>query len=228
MILYKEKRINAVIFDMDRLLVETSAVWERPAQGLMSELGLDWSVDISRHYRGMDATDVVKTIFRLFKPDVPIEKCHAIYRNALLEAFASAEIKMMPGADAIFEYLHGKVKMTIASGSPPEGIEEVLNRFGWHNYFDLTVSSENVGSGRGKPFPDVFIATAESIGTAPSCCLVLEDALAGVKAALSAGMHCVAVPTADAEEMHKLGVETFGTLSDVIPVLHLPVTTTGI
>lgn len=219
MILYHGKEIKSIIFDMDRLLVETSAVWEKPSQSLMKELGLEWSVEISRHYRGMDATDVVKTIFRLFEPDVSINKCHKIYRQALLDAFATAEIKQMPGANEILEYLHEKVTMTIASGSPPEGIEEVLNRFGWHDYFAETISSETVGSGRGKPFPDVFVAAAESVNTAPSHCLVFEDALVGVKAALSAGMHCIAVPTADTEEIHNLGVETFNVLSDVIAVL---------
>lgn len=65
---YRDVQISAVIFDMDRLLVETSAVWEQPAQKLMSELGLRWSSEISKHYRGMDAKDVVITIHNLFNP----------------------------------------------------------------------------------------------------------------------------------------------------------------
>jgi HAD superfamily hydrolase (TIGR01509 family) len=209
---YQQKKISAVIFDMDRLLVETSAIWEQPAKSLMSSINLQWTPEISRHYRGMDAKGVVETIFKLFKPDVSIEKCHALYRSTLLKAFEEQAIQPLPGADAILRYLHKKVPLALASGSPPEGIERVLNSFNWSEYFDVVISSEKVGTGRGKPFPDVFLEAARQLVIPASKCLVLEDALEGVNAALSASMHCIAVPSADGDKIQKLGVETFHSL----------------
>lgn len=106
--------------------------------------------------------------------------------------------------------------MVIASGSPAEGINEVLNRFGWHDYFEVVLSSEDVGTGRGKPFPDVFIAAAETLEVPPKECLVFEDSLAGVKAALVAGMNCIAVPTANPRSMLDMDVEIFDSLCDAM------------
>jgi HAD superfamily hydrolase (TIGR01509 family) len=219
MIHYNGKKMEAVIFDMDRLLVDTTAVWELPAKSLMNELGLTWTVEVSLHYRGMDAKGVVETIFRLFSPSRRIEECHAIYRKALLDAFASEPVKPLPGANELLSHLRGKVPMAIASGSPPEGIERVLDATGWRRFFDEAISSERVGEGRGKPFPDVFLADTKALGHPPARSLVVEDALEGVRAALAAGCECAAVPSADSGPIERLSVSVFDTLADIIPAL---------
>jgi len=209
---YQQKEISAVIFDMDSLLVATSAIWEQPAKSLMSSLNLQWTPEISCSYRGRDAKGVVETIFKLSNSEVSIEECHKFYRSALLDAFEKQPIKPMPGADAILHYLQKKVPLALASGSPPKGIERVLNSCNWVDYFDVVISSEEVGTGRGKPFPDVFLEVAQRLVIPVSDCMVVEDALGGVNAALSASMHCVAVPSAEGDKIQKLGVETFHSL----------------
>jgi HAD superfamily hydrolase (TIGR01509 family) len=209
---YQQKKISAVIFDMDSLLVATSAIWEQPAKSLMSSLNLQWTPEVSCSYRGMDARGVVDTIFKLSNLEVSMEECHKVYRSALLEAFETQPIKPLPGADAILHYLYKKVPLALASGSPPKGIERVLNSCNWGDCFDVVISSEEVGIGRGKPCPDVFLEAAQRLVIPASDCLVVEDALGGVNAALSASMHCAAVPSAEADKIQKLGVETFRSL----------------
>jgi len=212
---YNNRKISAVIFDMDRLLVETSSIWEQPAKSLMSSINLKWTPEFSKYYRGMDAKGVVETIFKILKPEVSIEKCHGLYRSNLLRAFREQKIQPLAGADAILRYLYKKVPLALASGSPPEGIKTVLNTFNWSQYFDVVISSEKVGTGRGKPFPDVFIEAARMLDVYPDECLVLEDALEGVKAALSAEMQCIAIPSAETNKIRELGVETFHSLEEL-------------
>ena len=212
-IYYNGRKITAVLFDMDRLLVETSAVWEKPAKKVMDSLGLEWSQEFSKNYRGMDAKGTVETIFRIFKLDDPIEKYHVIYMEALMDAFATEDILPMPGAEEILIRLKGNVKIALASGSPSRGIALVLNKFGWKESFDLAISSEEVREGRGKPFPDVYLEAAALTGEPPENCLVVEDAYNGAVAALEAGMLCAAVPSGDTDKIRELGVGIYDNLS---------------
>ncbi|MFA6714184.1 MAG: HAD family phosphatase [Victivallales bacterium] len=216
---YQNKKISAVIFDMDRLLVETSRIWEEPAKSLMASIGVEWSPDISCHYRGKDAAGVVETIFSLFNPKLSKAECHRQYRASLLAAFQYHQIKALPGADSILEHLYKKVPLALASGSPETGIARVLKARKWTKYFDVVLSSEKTASGKGKPCPDVFLETAGHLGCLPQDCLVLEDALDGVKAALNASMCCIAVPSANTKEIRQLGISTFCSLHEVCNVL---------
>ena len=212
----------AVIFDMDGLLVNTSAVWERPAQTLLASFGVEWTPQISELYRGMDARGVVTTLHRMFAPSCTLEACFAAYRTALLAAYDTSPIAPLPGADRLLQALSGKRPLALASGSPAQGIASVLARFGWTGHFTHIVSSEETATGAGKPAPDVFLAAAERLGVAPSKCLVIEDSLAGVQAAAAAGMACYAVPSAMASEIRTRATQVFASLdaiADTLPAL---------
>ncbi|MDD5699246.1 MAG: HAD family phosphatase [Victivallaceae bacterium] len=216
---YQQQKISAVIFDMDQLLVDTSGIWEESAKLLMTAIGAAWTPEISYRYRGKDAAGVVETIFSLFAPELSLNECHRRYRTSLLAAFGHNPIKALPGADLILAYLHNKVPLALASGSPEKGIARVLEECKWSKYFDIVLSSEKAGSGKGKPAPDVFLETAEQLGCRPRNCLILEDSLAGVQAALNASMHCIAVPSANAGEIDKLNVKIFHSLKEVCEIL---------
>jgi HAD superfamily hydrolase (TIGR01509 family) len=113
----------------------------------------------------------------------------------------------MPGAVELLCALRGSVEMAIASGSPPEAIRIVEQKFGWSEYFDVMVSSEEVA--KGKPEPDVFIAAANRAGVRPENALVIEDSLHGVFAAKRAGMTCFVVPSSDNPEIAANADECF-------------------
>lgn len=82
--------------------------------------------------------------------------------------------------------------MAVASSSSHRLIEVVLDRLGIRKFMQAVHSGED--EKRGKPFPDVFLSTAKSLGVTAAHCLVFEDSLNGVKAAKAAGMYCIAVP----------------------------------
>lgn len=115
-----------------------------------------------------------------------------------------AHLAPLRGANALLERLHAEgVKLAVASSAPPANRALVIEGLGWQQRFDVVVASEGLP---GKPAPDVFLAAAKAIGVAPADCVVFEDAVNGVKAAVAAGMKVVGITTTvDADTLRSAG-----------------------
>ena len=94
-----------------------------------------------------------------------------------------------------------------------EAIELATRRLGMFGHFAVVISSESVK--RGKPYPDVFLAAAERLGVDPKECLVIEDSLIGVEAALAAGMRVFAVPSGNHGAIAKKATRSFASLDEI-------------
>jgi beta-phosphoglucomutase len=95
------------------------------------------------------------------------------------------------------------VKLAVASSAPPENRALVIDGLGWRDCFDAVVASEGLP---GKPAPDIFIAAAKALGVRPRECVVFEDAVNGVRAAVAAGMTVVGITsTVDAKTLRSAG-----------------------
>jgi HAD superfamily hydrolase (TIGR01509 family) len=114
-------------------------------------------------------------------------------KEALFRELAVAEgLAPLPGAAEWVERLHGEAwRQAIASSAPAANVDVMLRVLDLDRYFDAVVSAEDVTAG--KPDPQVFIAAAAKLQVAPSACVVVEDAAAGVEAARRAGMKCIGV-----------------------------------
>jgi HAD superfamily hydrolase (TIGR01509 family) len=205
--------IAAYIFDMDDLLIRSTAIWTKAERTLLAAIGQEWTPELAIQYKGMNALDVAATIHRLCQPPMPLEQCQKLMRDSLLESFA-AKIEAMAGAVELVRALHGQRPMAVASGSPLAAIRSALGQLGIIECFDQVITSESVA--RGKPHPDVFLAAAKALGVEPEKCLVFEDSLIGVKAAVAAGMSVACVPSGPAEEIHRLTPHVFDTLAAVL------------
>lgn len=210
------KRPAAFLFDMDDTLVATSDLWWRAAANFLRSVGREWSPEMAALYRGMNVSDIASAMHRRLALREPPEECRTRLRGLLAAAFEEGPIVPMPGADSCLRHLHrhGGAPLAVASGSPVELIGLVLERFGWRGCFDAVISSESVP--RGKPSPDVFLAAARALGAPPAECLVFEDSLVGVQAALAAGMPCFAVPSSRHAEIETLATATFGSLEEIV------------
>jgi len=108
------------------------------------------------------------------------------------------QIPIMPGLIELLEKLQDKkYPMAVASSSTPEIIDLILRRTNLKNYFQVIVSAQETG--KSKPEPDIFLLTAEKLGIKPANCLVVEDSENGIRAAIAAGMTCVAYQSPDAD-----------------------------
>jgi HAD superfamily hydrolase (TIGR01509 family) len=202
----------AYIFDMDDLLIRSSDIWRKAEEALLSSIGHRWTPELAIQYKGMNALDVAATIHRVLSPSIAVADCQQIMRSSLLESF-SAKIEAMAGAVDLVRALHGKKPMAVASGSPLAAIRAALTQLSILDCFDHVITSESVA--RGKPHPDVFLAAANALGVEPKHCLVFEDSLIGVKAAVAAGMAVACVPSGSSDEIRRLTPHVFATLADV-------------
>jgi HAD superfamily hydrolase (TIGR01509 family) len=205
--------MHGIIFDMDELLVDSLHIWRAAEERMIAAMGHTWSAELARQYKGMSVLNVAATAWQALKPAQSVEYYQKFLRNALVEEYAVAEIPPMDGAVDLVHRLHGLAPMAVASGSPLEGIERAMQRLGIRDCFEVVLSSESVA--RGKPAPDVFLKAAELLGVDPACCLVFEDSLHGVRAALAAGMKAFAVPSLKTDEIPRLATGTFRSLSEV-------------
>ncbi|MEX0744613.1 MAG: HAD family phosphatase [Phycisphaeraceae bacterium] len=182
-----------LIFDMDDTLAATTAVWRQAERRLFASVGQTFDEDLARKYKGMNALDLAAVVHRELQLDEDLPALQQRMRSYLIEAFAAVAIEPMPGSVELVRRVARLGPSAVASGSPQQAIDVVLDRLGLADAFDITLSSEAVP--RGKPAPDVFLAAADRLGIAPACCVVFEDSLVGVQAARAAGMACFVVPS---------------------------------
>lgn len=183
---------QAVIFDMDGVLVDSEPYHVQNEKRMFNKLGLDISDVEHARYMGT-ATDVMwEQIIRErnLKLDVAEITNQTIQQE--IPYFQSLDkIDPMPGLVNLLEKLQKSgIPMAVASSSDKAIIDIILEKSGLRKYFSHAVSSGDIG--KSKPEPDVFLHAAKLLGAAPENCLVFEDSRNGIKAAKAAGMYCIA------------------------------------
>jgi HAD superfamily hydrolase (TIGR01509 family) len=183
---------QAVIFDMDGLLVDSEPVWHIVETELLRTRGKVWNLDFQKHLIGLRMIDFWT---RMCEGYGLAERPEALIAEATREMVRAIpeQVVPRPGADELLEYLHSHgVPMAIASSSPLALIDAVVESRMWASYFQVWVSGDDVA--QGKPAPDIYLEAARRIGCEPDHVLTLEDSRNGARAAVAAGMVCYAVP----------------------------------
>lgn len=173
-----------VIFDCDGVLVDSEVISARMLIQQLAIEGID--VDFSyvqRHFLGRSFATVASSIQASFGYDLPAD-FEQRYREGLVLAFQS-ELSLVDGVDAVLASL--SVPACVATSSNETRARKTLELAGLASRFrDKTFTASQVA--RGKPAPDLFLHAAKSMGVLPKHCLVIEDSLPGVEAAIAAGM----------------------------------------
>jgi HAD superfamily hydrolase (TIGR01509 family) len=185
-------QIEAVVFDMDGVLVDTEHLWDEVREGLTAEWGGRYTPEAQRAMMGMSSREWSRYLHEVVglrePPDVINEE---VVRRML--ARYEVELPVVPGAvGAVRRLAEGGFRLALASSSNRELIDTVLRRLGLAALFEVTVSSEEVS--RGKPAPDVYLEAAGRLGVDPARCAAVEDSASGIRAAHAAGMRVIAYP----------------------------------
>ena len=184
-------RIEAVVFDLDGVLLDSEHVWDEVREQLARERGGRWHDRAQADMMGMSSPEWSRYMHDVIGlADSPDEINDEIVRR-LLERYA-VDLPLIDGAVDAVERLAGSFLLALASSSNRNVIDAVLDRSGLERFFEATVSSEEVA--RGKPAPDVFLEAARRLGVAPEHCAAIEDSGNGMRAAYVAGMRVVAIP----------------------------------
>ncbi|KSU56332.1 HAD family hydrolase [Microbacterium enclense] len=181
----------AVLWDMDGVLVDSEPVLFEAERLTFADYGIDLTPELKKPFIGMGGHEVMELMAHQFG-------VNADPRELTLQKFAHIvrllpTVRPFPQAVQLVELLSAQgIPMAVASGSSNDLILTALTAIGVADLLAIRVSAFDVP--QGKPAPDVFLEAAQRIGHAPESCVVIEDAVAGVLAAKSAGMRCIAIP----------------------------------
>lgn len=182
---------RALLFDMDGLMVDSEPLWFEVEREFARARGGDWTEELGTACIGKGLANTLRVMNESFGFPVDLERDAA----AIVELFVArvAELELKTGFDELLGEARARgVPRALASSSARRLVEATLARFGLRQRFDAVVTGDCVA--HPKPAPDIFLEAARRLGAAPGDCVVLEDSLAGVRAARAAGMRVIAVP----------------------------------
>ena len=183
--------IEAVVLDLDGVLIEGEEVWDAVREQLVRERGGRWAAGAQAAMMGMSSPEWSR--YMAGELGVPMEPA-AISSETVARVAARYRqaLPLVDGAVEVATALAGRWPLGLASSANRPIIELVLERSGLTSCFRATVSSEEVA--RGKPAPDVYLEAAARLGVPSERCAAVEDSASGLRSAAAAGMWVVAVP----------------------------------
>jgi HAD superfamily hydrolase (TIGR01509 family) len=209
--------IEAVVFDLDGVLVQTEELWDEVREQFARERGGRYDPEAQRAMMGMSSLEWSRFMNEeLGVPEPPERISAGVVRR--MEARYRERLPLIGGAREAVERLAARWPLGLASSSNRPLIDAVLELSGLARFFAATVSSEEVA--RGKPAPDVYVEAARRLEVDPSRCAAVEDSHSGIRSARAAGMRVVAIPNAsfppDEEALAEADV-VLGSLAELRP-----------
>ncbi|HEY2673669.1 MAG TPA: HAD family phosphatase [Rugosimonospora sp.] len=183
--------IQAVVFDLDGILIDSEPVWEEVRRAYVSQNGGRWQPDSQSRLMGMSTSEWATYL----SEELGVHKDPAEVADEVIAEMRrryEVDLPLMPGAvDAVYQIGDG-YRRALASSSPRSLIDRVLETAALTQAFEVTISTEEVA--RGKPDPDVYLAIADRLRLAPEVCIAVEDSSNGLRSAAAAGMTVIAIP----------------------------------
>ena len=209
--------IEAVVFDLDGVLLDSEQVWDEVREELVKERGGRWHEQAQTEMMGMSSIEWSRYMHDELDLAEPPEEISAEVVRRLDEVYRK-RLPLIDGTREAVERLAARWPLGLASSSNREVIDLVLDLSGLARYFRVTVSSEEVP--RGKPAPDVYLEAARGLGVPPERCAAVEDSHNGIRSAKAAGMRVIAIPNQHyppGEEALALADVTLGSLAELTP-----------
>jgi len=185
--------IEAVVFDLDGVIVDSEQVWDDVREQLVRERGGRWHAGAQAAMMGMSSPEWSRYMHNELGLTEPPDEINAEVVRRMLARYRE-ELPLLDGAVDAVRRLAAEFPLGVASSSNRPLIEAVLERAGIAALFAAVVSSEEVE--RGKPAPDVYLEAARRLGFDPARCAAVEDSSNGIRAAHTAGMRVLVLPNA--------------------------------
>jgi len=183
--------IEAVVFDLDGVIVDSEPVWEEVRRQVVAEHGGRWAPDAQQRLMGMSTSEWAGYLSADLGVGLPPETIAALVIERMAARYRD-HLPLMPGAIEAVEAVATRWPLGLASSSPPTLIDTVLAAASLRRYFAAATSTEQVA--RGKPAPDIYLAVADQLGCRPDLCAAVEDSTNGLRSAAAAGLRVIAVP----------------------------------
>ncbi|MDE7286039.1 MAG: beta-phosphoglucomutase [Lachnospiraceae bacterium] len=211
-------KFKGIIFDLDGVLVHTDKLHYRAWKKIADARGISFNEEMNNLLRGVSRMESLEIILRNYHgPALSEDEKLAIAEEK--NSYYKEELKAMTPADVTEEVREAlsalkAAGMKVAIGSSSKNTKFILKQVGLYQVFDAVSDGTNIR--KSKPDPEVFLKAAEYISLAPSECLVVEDAVAGIEAAKSGGMKAAGIGDAASYEKTDYRLATFANLKDIV------------
>jgi HAD superfamily hydrolase (TIGR01509 family) len=183
--------IQAVVFDLDGVLVDSEPVWEQVRRGLVAERGGHWPAEAQRRIMGMSTPEWARYLSEDLGVGLPPDEVATLVIDRMVARYQE-HVPFLDGAvDAVHRFA-ARWPLGLASSSPPRLIETVLQSAALRSSFKVVMSTEQVA--HGKPAPDIYLAVTAGLGCPPPDCAAVEDSSNGLRSAAAAGLRVIAIP----------------------------------
>ena len=197
--------IEAVIFDMDGLLIDSEPLWQEAEILVFEQVGINLTRELCQQTQGLRIDEVVEYWY-IRHPWTNLTKFE-VEKSIVNKVIELIQLKgePLPGVEQAIALVRSKnVKIALASSSSMRIIQAALQKLGLSETFTEVYSAES--EVLGKPHPGVYLTTAKKLNIPPQSCLALEDSLNGVLAAKAARMKCIAIPEAIQQNNPKFAI----------------------
>ncbi len=186
-------KLEAIIFDMDGILADSEPMWNEIDGALLKLYGVEYAGELKHEVMGKDFPSAMNFYSERFAIRTDLEEM-ALKRHAIAEDFYAKRIPIFESTVSVLRELSAMLPLGLATSSIGALVHPFLERHDIAQYLSQVTTGDEVVNG--KPAPDIYLKAAGKLGANPANCLVVEDALSGVRAGKSAGMTVVAIPDA--------------------------------
>jgi len=208
--------VDAVIFDLDGVLIDSESVWDQARRAVVADNGGTWTASATRAMQGMSSAEWSRYLHDELGVSLDPEEINRRVVERMLASY-KRKVPLLPGAVDAVRRLADRWPLGLASSANRPVIDEALESAGLVGCFSATVSGDEVANG--KPSPDVYLAAAGKLGVDARRAAGVEDSTNGLRAAAAAEMLVIAVPNRefppsdDALALASLVVESVGELT---------------
>ncbi|MAU13696.1 MAG: haloacid dehalogenase [Anaerolineaceae bacterium] len=186
--------IEAVIFDMDGVLVDSEVYWSQSRIEFAQDRGKQWTDADQRLAMGRSTVGWAQVMQERLNLDMTVDAIIAEMKQRVI-AHYEERMPTRPGALRAVELAAANYRCGLASGSPTEIIKEVLRLTGLDQIFEVMIYGDSIA--KGKPAPDIYLEAMKLLGVTPDVSIGIEDSANGIRALKAAGMYAIAAPSPD-------------------------------
>ena len=184
--------IEAVIFDMDGVLVDSEVYWAKSREEFAQDMGKVWTDDDQRLAMGQSTIGWAKVMKERLQPEMTVDEIIIDMKKRVI-AHYEERMPTRPGALEAVKLASKHYRVGLASGSPTEIIKSVLSLTGLDQIFEIMIYGDDIPNG--KPAPDIYIEAMKQLGVNPAVTIGIEDSANGIRALKAAGMYAIAAPS---------------------------------